>query len=138
MRSDPSAVQWMFANFHRARAAAEAAGDDAALLDVAMVESDTLLQMANFASAEEVALRGLHAARRVGLDGWFFAAILVGNAADGAAVRGAHGRRGGTDRPADHWAAPRGRLVYAPFPGRDRHAARRHLARRQPATADRA
>ena len=78
---DPSAVQWMFAKFHRARAAAEAAGDDAALLDVAMVESDTLLQMANFASAEEVALRGLHAARRVGLDGWFFAAILVGNAA---------------------------------------------------------
>jgi DNA-binding CsgD family transcriptional regulator len=78
---DPGAVQWTFAQLHRARAAAEAAGDDAALLEVAMVESDTLLQMASFASAEEVALRGLHAARRAGLDGWFPATILVVNAA---------------------------------------------------------
>ena len=47
-----------------------------------MVESDTLLQMADFTGAEEVALRGLRAARRAGLDGWFPAAILVPNAAE--------------------------------------------------------
>ena len=29
-----------------------------------------------------MALRGLHAARRAGLDGWFHATILVGNAAE--------------------------------------------------------
>jgi DNA-binding CsgD family transcriptional regulator len=78
----PGAVPKAFATLHRARAAAEAAGDDAALVEVAMVESDTLLQMADFVGAEEVALRGLHTARRAGLDGWFPAAILVGNAAE--------------------------------------------------------
>ena len=81
-RQHPGAVQKAFAKFRRARAAAEATGDDAALVEVAMVESDTLLQMADFAGAEEVALRGLHAAHRAGLDGWFPAAILVGNAAE--------------------------------------------------------
>ena len=79
---DPGAVRWTFAQFHRARAVAEAAGDDAALLEVAVVESDYLLQMADFASAEDVALRGLRAARRAGLEGWFYATILVSNAAE--------------------------------------------------------
>ena len=79
---DPGAVQWTFANFHRGRAIAEAAGDDAALLEVAMVESDYVLQMADFASAEDVALRGLRAARQAGLDGWFYATMLVCNAAE--------------------------------------------------------
>jgi DNA-binding CsgD family transcriptional regulator len=78
---DPGAVRWTFANFHRARAAAEAAGDDAALLEVAMLESDLHLQMAAFASAEDVALRGLRAARRAGLDSWFPVTMLVANAA---------------------------------------------------------
>jgi DNA-binding CsgD family transcriptional regulator/tetratricopeptide (TPR) repeat protein len=79
---EPGAVEKVSAKFDRARAAAEAAGDDAALVEVAMVESDTYLQMADFASAEDVALRGLHAARRAGLDSWFPAAILVSNAAE--------------------------------------------------------
>jgi DNA-binding CsgD family transcriptional regulator/tetratricopeptide (TPR) repeat protein len=79
---DPGAVQSMFAQFHRARAVAEAARDDAALVEVALGESDTLLQMANFASAEDVALRAVHAARRAGLDSWYPAAVLVANAAE--------------------------------------------------------
>jgi len=78
---DPGAVQKASAKFDRARVAAEAAGDDAALVEVAMVESDTYLQMGDFGGAEEVALRGLRAARRAGLDGWFPAAILMCNAA---------------------------------------------------------
>jgi DNA-binding CsgD family transcriptional regulator len=79
---DPDAVQETSARFDRARAAAEAAGDDAALVEVAVWESHTLLQMADLAGAEEAALRGLHAARRAGLDGWFPAAALVANAAE--------------------------------------------------------
>src|SRR5262249_42928089 len=78
---EPGAVQQAFATFHRARAAAEATGDDVALVEVAMVESDTLLQMAACAGAEDVALRGRRAARRAGLAGWFPTAILVCNAA---------------------------------------------------------
>jgi hypothetical protein len=60
-----------FATLHRAQATAEAARDSAALLDVVVAESWYLLVMGNFARAEEVALRGLHAARRAGLAGWF-------------------------------------------------------------------
>ena len=47
-----------------------------------MCESDTLLHLADFAAAEEAALRGLHAARRAGLVGWFPVTILVANAAE--------------------------------------------------------
>ena len=82
VRTPSDAVQSAFAKFDRARALAEAAGDDVALADVAVVESDDLLHMADFAAAEDVALRGLHAARRAGLDNWFIAALLVGNAAE--------------------------------------------------------
>jgi DNA-binding SARP family transcriptional activator/DNA-binding CsgD family transcriptional regulator len=71
-----------FATLHRARATAEAAGDSAALLNVAVAESWYLLVMGNFARAEEVALRGLHAARRAGLAGWFRNTYLVVNAAE--------------------------------------------------------
>jgi DNA-binding CsgD family transcriptional regulator len=78
----PGVVQEKFARLHRARAVAEAAGDDAALVEVAVVESNTLLQLASFASAEDVGLRGLHAARRAGLDSWFRATYLVCNAAE--------------------------------------------------------
>ena len=79
---DPGAVLQVIAKFHRSRAAAEAAGDDAALLEVAVDESDVFLQMASFTRAEEVALHGLQAARRAGLDSWFRATLLAGNAAE--------------------------------------------------------
>jgi hypothetical protein len=62
--------------------AAQGCGDSAALLDVAVAESWYLLVMGNFARAEEVALRGLHAARRAGLAGWFRNTFLVVNAAE--------------------------------------------------------
>ena len=55
---------------HRARAAAEAAADDAALVWVDVTESHVLLQAADFTRAEEVAWHGLHAARRAGLGSW--------------------------------------------------------------------
>jgi DNA-binding CsgD family transcriptional regulator/tetratricopeptide (TPR) repeat protein len=71
-----------FAAIARGKAVAEAARDDAALLEVAVRESDALLCVGDFASAAEVALRGLHAARQAGLDGWFQATYLVANAAE--------------------------------------------------------
>ena len=81
-------IQEGFAALHRARVAAEAASDSAALLEVAIHESWFLIVMCNFASAEEVALRGLHAARRAGLDGWFRHTYLVANAAEAMWSRG--------------------------------------------------
>jgi tetratricopeptide (TPR) repeat protein len=77
-----------FAAIARGKAVAEAAGDDAALLDVAVRESDTLWCVGEFASAAEVALRGLHAARQAGLDGWFQATYQVATAAEALLSRG--------------------------------------------------
>jgi DNA-binding CsgD family transcriptional regulator len=81
-------IQEGFATLHRARAAAETAGDSAALLELAVHESWYSLVMGNFASAEEVALRGLRAARRAGLDSWFRTTYLVANAAEAMWSRG--------------------------------------------------
>jgi DNA-binding CsgD family transcriptional regulator/tetratricopeptide (TPR) repeat protein len=78
----PSSVREAFAAFHRAWAAAEVAGDDAALVEVGVFESDTLLKLAEFARAEEVALRALGAARRAGLGSWLYTVTLVANAAE--------------------------------------------------------
>jgi hypothetical protein len=128
---DPGAVRWTFANFHRARAASEAVGDDAALLEVAMIESDMHLQKAAFASAEDVALRGLHAARRPASIAGFLSRCWSPTLPRRCCSR-AYGRRGGTDRAADRRAAARGRLVYAPSPGPDRHAPRPSGCRDQP------
>jgi DNA-binding CsgD family transcriptional regulator len=77
-----SSVREVFAGFHRAWAAAEVAGDDAALVEVGVFESDTLLKLAEFARAEEVALRALGAARRAGLGSWLYTVTLVANAAE--------------------------------------------------------
>jgi DNA-binding CsgD family transcriptional regulator len=78
----PGAVREKFATLRRARTAAKAAADDAALVRVDVVESHWLLQTASFASAEEVALRGLRAARRAGLGSWRGSVSLVANAAE--------------------------------------------------------
>jgi DNA-binding CsgD family transcriptional regulator len=81
-------VQAKLAMLHRARAAAEAAADDAALVVVDVTESHVLLQTASFARAEEVALRGLRAARRAGLGSWRGSMSLVANAAEAMWSRG--------------------------------------------------
>jgi DNA-binding CsgD family transcriptional regulator len=82
------AVQEKFATLHRARAVAEAAADDAALVRVDVTESHFLLQTANFAHAEKVALRGLYAARRAGLGSWLGSMSLIANAAAAMWSRG--------------------------------------------------
>jgi DNA-binding CsgD family transcriptional regulator len=70
-----------FAILQRGRRAAEAAGDGMALLDVDMHESFFMQLSGDFARAEEVALRGLHAARQAGLANSGDAASLAENAA---------------------------------------------------------
>jgi DNA-binding CsgD family transcriptional regulator len=85
---DKEAVEERFAAFHRGRVVAEAAGDDAALVWLAVGESDLFLKGADWASAEEVALRGLRTARRAGLDSWLFTNTLVVNATEAMWSRG--------------------------------------------------
>jgi DNA-binding CsgD family transcriptional regulator/transcriptional regulator with XRE-family HTH domain len=79
-------MQEGFATLDRARAAAEATGDSAALVEVAIHEGFYLEAMGK--NAEDVMLRGLRAARRAGLSSWFRTAVLVNNAAESMWVRG--------------------------------------------------
>jgi DNA-binding CsgD family transcriptional regulator len=81
-------VQEGFATLRRGRAAAEATGDGAALIWLADAENAAFWFTGNLARAEEVALRGLHAARRAGLGSWFHATLLAGSAADTMLCRG--------------------------------------------------
>jgi DNA-binding CsgD family transcriptional regulator len=74
------AEEW-FATFQRARRAADATGDSMAVLAVDTNESFFMLVSGDFARAEEVALRGLRAARRAGLANSSAAANLAENAA---------------------------------------------------------
>jgi DNA-binding CsgD family transcriptional regulator len=70
-----------FATLQRARRAAEASGDSMAVLTVDGFESALMLVSGDFTRAEQVALRGLDAARRVGLADWSNGANLAENAA---------------------------------------------------------
>ena len=72
----------------RARAAAEATGDSAALVEMAITDSWFLAAMGNLAEAEEVALRGLHTARRGGLGSWFRTKVLETHAPEVMWYRG--------------------------------------------------
>ena len=72
----------------RARAAAEATGDSAALVEMAITDSWFLQTMGNLAEAEEVALRGLHTARRAGLGSWFRTTVLETHAPEAMWCRG--------------------------------------------------
>jgi DNA-binding CsgD family transcriptional regulator len=72
----------------QARAAAEATGDSAALVEMAITDSWYLAAMGNLAEAEEVALRGLRAARRAGLGSWFRTAVLETHAPEVMWYRG--------------------------------------------------
>src|SRR5215470_2981328 len=49
---------------------------------LAVSESDAYLKIGSFARAGNVALRGLHAARKAGLDSWFHAMSLAEAAAE--------------------------------------------------------
>jgi DNA-binding CsgD family transcriptional regulator/tetratricopeptide (TPR) repeat protein len=74
------AEEW-FTTLQRARQAAEASGDGMAVLTVDGYESALMLMSGDFARAEQVAVRGLDAARRAGLADWSYAANLAENAA---------------------------------------------------------
>jgi DNA-binding CsgD family transcriptional regulator len=72
----------------RARALAEASGDNLSLLLLALIESDALLKLGKFQSATDVALHGFRAARQTGLGAWFQATILAANAAEALLASG--------------------------------------------------
>ena len=67
---------------HRARALAQASGQGAVLLELAVTESDALLKLGKFQDAAEVALRGFQAAGQTGLESSFHAALLAAIAAE--------------------------------------------------------
>jgi DNA-binding CsgD family transcriptional regulator/tetratricopeptide (TPR) repeat protein len=71
-----------FALVEQALALARAADDSPTLMELAITESDALLKLARFASAAEVALRGLDFAGQAGLRASFSASVLAGNAAE--------------------------------------------------------
>jgi DNA-binding CsgD family transcriptional regulator len=71
-----------FATLHRARAVAEAAGDSEAPVWLAVHESDALAQVGDLESGAQVALRGLRAARKAGLDAWLPTMQLAALAAE--------------------------------------------------------
>ena len=77
-----------FAIVRRERAAAEASGNAAALLSLAIPESATLLEMGQFQRAAEAALRVLQIARRSGREATVQAATLAANAAQAMLASG--------------------------------------------------
>ena len=77
-----------FAIVERARALAEASGDDAAVLGVAWAESDLLLKTGRFDEAARAGLRGLQAARETGRQTSPDASVAAANAAEGMLARG--------------------------------------------------
>jgi DNA-binding CsgD family transcriptional regulator len=78
-----------FAFLGRALAIARAADDNPALTQLAVTESDTLLKLARFRGAAEVALRGLDFAKQAGLGASFSASFLAANVAE-ALLAGGH------------------------------------------------
>jgi DNA-binding CsgD family transcriptional regulator len=77
-----------FANLDRGWELARAAQDGVALLWLAINDSDARLKLARFQHAAEVALRGLDAARQVGLEATSGAMSLVANAAEALLAQG--------------------------------------------------
>jgi ATP/maltotriose-dependent transcriptional regulator MalT len=77
-----------FALLERARDSARANGDEAALLRLAVNESDALLKTGKFASAAEVARRGLEIADRTGRYASFEAIIAASNGAEALIAMG--------------------------------------------------
>jgi DNA-binding CsgD family transcriptional regulator/tetratricopeptide (TPR) repeat protein len=81
-------VEEGFAIIDRGDALAEASGDGAAILALAMIESDALLKTGKFESAVQVALRGLQTARQTGRQASWHADVLAGNAAEALLAQG--------------------------------------------------
>ena len=81
-------VEEGFALLDRGRALAQASGEDAALLWLAVNESDTLLKLGKFQNAAEVALRSLQAARQTGLEDSLDGLLLADNASQALLARG--------------------------------------------------
>jgi tetratricopeptide (TPR) repeat protein len=71
-----------FAILRRAQAAADAAGNEAGLITLAVNESAARLKTAQFERAADVARRGLRIARQAGRDKGIHAALLAANAAE--------------------------------------------------------
>jgi DNA-binding CsgD family transcriptional regulator len=81
-------VEEGFAILERGWALARAARDGAAMVWLAVNESYSLLKLAQYQRAAEVAARGLDAARQAGLEAWEYATILVANAAEALVALG--------------------------------------------------
>jgi DNA-binding CsgD family transcriptional regulator len=77
-----------FATVQRGRVLAGASGDGAAVLSLAVAESDALLKVGQFEDAAEVARSGLQAARQTGLDAGFRATVLAANVSEALLARG--------------------------------------------------
>jgi len=81
-------VEEGFAFFERGWALARAADDGFALVRLAGNESYTLVKLAKFQSAADVALDGLTSARQAGLQASWWATLLAFNAAEALLARG--------------------------------------------------
>src|SRR6516165_5839479 len=77
-----------FAILERGWALARASRDGPALVWLAVNESYSLLNLARYQRAAEVALAGLAAARQAGLESWEYATILAANAAEALVALG--------------------------------------------------
>ena len=77
-----------FAILERGWALARASRDGPSLVWLAVNESYSLLQLARYQRAAEVASQGLDAARRAGLESWEYATILAANAAEALVALG--------------------------------------------------
>ena len=77
-----------FAILERGWALARASRDGPALVWLAVSESYSLLNLARYQRAAEVALAGLAAARQAGLESWEYATILAANAAEALVALG--------------------------------------------------
>ena len=75
-------VEEGFETIERGRALAEAYRDGSSMVWLAINHSDALLKLARFRDAAEVALDGLDAARKAGLEAWDSTSALAANAAE--------------------------------------------------------
>jgi DNA-binding SARP family transcriptional activator len=112
---------------------AQAAEDGPALVWLAVRESDALLKLAKFQRAADVALRGLEAARRAGLEAWFGATFLAYNAFEALLALGSTARAAALVDPLttrlpdrDHWVLHEARAELDLLRGDVHAAARRH------------
>ena len=126
-------VEKGFAVLQRGWALAQASGDGPALVWLAVNDTDALLKLAKFQSAADVALRGLVAARRAGLEAWYGATVLAGNASEALLALGATAQAAALVDPLttglpdrDHWVVHEARAEIDLLRGDVKAAAGRH------------